>query len=107
MVNAARAHPQPVAHHKNYFRESPAPDTCPTMMEAHFAIVMWDFLIINEEPMSCYVAVIWLESDVVHASDLAMLIIQRLLANLLAMGRAEWSRAHRELEERKLMEDEP
>jgi hypothetical protein len=30
-----------------------------------------------------------------------------LLADVLAMGRAGWSRAHRELEELKLMEDEP
>jgi hypothetical protein len=29
MLNAARGHPQPVAHHENYCRESPAPDTCP------------------------------------------------------------------------------
>jgi hypothetical protein len=35
------------------------------------------------------------------------LIAQPLLADVLAMGRAGWSRAHRELEERKLMEDEP
>jgi hypothetical protein len=34
-------------------------------------------------------------------------IAQPLLADVLAMGRAGWSRAHRELEERKLMEDEP
>jgi hypothetical protein len=34
-------------------------------------------------------------------------IAQPLLADVLAMGRAGWSRAHRELDERKLMEDEP
>jgi hypothetical protein len=54
MLNAAAAHPQPVAHHENYFRESPAPDTCPTTMEAGFAIVAWDVLIIDEEPMPCH-----------------------------------------------------
>jgi hypothetical protein len=34
-------------------------------------------------------------------------MIQPLLADVLAMGRAGWSRAPRELEERKLVEDEP
>jgi hypothetical protein len=34
-------------------------------------------------------------------------IAQTLLADVLAMGRTGWSRAHRELGERKLMEDEP
>jgi hypothetical protein len=34
-------------------------------------------------------------------------IAQPLLADVLAMGRARWSRAHCELEGRKLMEDEP
>jgi hypothetical protein len=34
-------------------------------------------------------------------------IAQPLLADVLAMGRAGWSRAHGELDERKLMEDEP
>jgi hypothetical protein len=34
-------------------------------------------------------------------------IAQPLLADVLATGRAGWSRAHRELEERKLMDDEP
>jgi hypothetical protein len=34
-------------------------------------------------------------------------IAQPLLGDVLAMGQAGWSRAHRELEERKLMEDEP
>jgi hypothetical protein len=34
-------------------------------------------------------------------------IAQPLLADVLAMGRAGWSRAHRELEQRQLMEDEP
>jgi hypothetical protein len=34
-------------------------------------------------------------------------IAQLLLADVLAMERAGWSRAHRELEERKLVEDEP
>jgi hypothetical protein len=34
-------------------------------------------------------------------------ISQPLLADVLEMGRAGWSRAHREVEERKLMEDEP
>jgi hypothetical protein len=36
-----------------------------------------------------------------------MLMIQPLLADVLAMGRAGCSRAHRELEERKLVEDDP
>jgi ABC-type hemin transport system ATPase subunit len=36
-----------------------------------------------------------------------MLKIQPLLADVLAMGRAGWSRAHREREEQKLAEDEP
>jgi hypothetical protein len=36
-----------------------------------------------------------------------MLMIQPLMAGVLAMGRAGWSRAHRELEEGKHMEDEP
>jgi hypothetical protein len=47
------------------------------------------------------------EGDVVHAFYLSMLMIQPLLADVLAMGRAGWSRSHRELEERKLVEDEP
>jgi hypothetical protein len=34
-------------------------------------------------------------------------IAQQLLADVLAMGRAGWSRAHCELEGRKLMEDKP
>jgi hypothetical protein len=34
-------------------------------------------------------------------------IAQPLLTEVLAMGRAGWSRAHRELEDRKLMDDEP
>jgi hypothetical protein len=34
-------------------------------------------------------------------------IVQPLLADVLAMGRAGWSRVHRELDERKVMEDEP
>jgi hypothetical protein len=34
-------------------------------------------------------------------------IAQPLVTDVLAMGRAGWSRAHRELEERKLVEDEP
>jgi hypothetical protein len=53
MRNAAHTPPQPVAHHENYFRESPAPDTCPTTMEAGFARMVWDVLIIDEEPMPC------------------------------------------------------
>jgi hypothetical protein len=96
-----------VAHHENYFRESPAPDTCPTTKEAGFAIIPWDVLIIDEEPMPCYAPVISPEGDVVHVSYLSMLMLQPLLADVLAMGRAGWSRAHRELEERKFMEAEP
>jgi hypothetical protein len=69
MLNAARAPPQPVAHHENYFRESPAPATCPTTMEAGFAIIAWDVLIIGEELMPCYAPVISPEGDVVHASN--------------------------------------
>jgi hypothetical protein len=57
--------------------------------------------------MPRYVPVISPEGDIVHASYLSMLMIQPLLADVLAMERAGWSRAHGELEERKLVEDEP
>jgi hypothetical protein len=76
-------------------------------MEASFTIVAWDVLIMDQELMPCSAPVISPEGDVVHASYLSMLMIQPLLADVLAMGRAGWSRARRELEERKLMEDEP
>jgi hypothetical protein len=76
-------------------------------MEASFAIVAWGVLIIDQELMPCYAPVKSPEGDVVHASDLSMLMIQRLLADVLAMGRAGWSRAHRELEERKLVKTIP
>jgi hypothetical protein len=69
-------------------------------MEASFAILAWDVLIIDEELMPCCSPVISPEGDVVHESYLSMLMIQPLLADVLAMGPAGWSRAHRELEER-------
>jgi hypothetical protein len=76
-------------------------------MEPSFAIVAWDVLIIDQELMTCSAPVMSPEDDVVHASHLSMLMIQPLMADVLAMGRAGWSRAHRELEERKLMDHEP
>jgi hypothetical protein len=80
MLNAARADPQPVADHENYFRESPVPDTCPTTMEAGSAIIAWDVLIIEEAPMPCYAPVISPEGDVVHASThLGCVLCQRWL----------------------------
>jgi hypothetical protein len=57
--------------------------------------------------MSSYAPVISPEGDVVHASYFSRLMIQPLLADVLAMGRAGWSRAHRELKEGKAMEHEP
>jgi hypothetical protein len=63
MLNVARGHPQPVAHHENYFRESPAPDTWSTK-EAGFPIISRGVMIIDEEPMPCYDPVISPEGDV-------------------------------------------
>jgi hypothetical protein len=60
-----------------------------------------------DQTVPCYAPVITREGDVVHESHLSLLVIQPLLADVLAMRRAGWSRAHRELEERKLVEDEP
>jgi hypothetical protein len=74
-------------------------------MEASFAIVAWDVLIMDQELIPCYAPVISPEGDVVHASYLSVLMIQPLLADVLAMAWAGWGRAHRELEERKLVED--
>jgi hypothetical protein len=65
-----------------------------------FRDIAWDVLIIDEEPMPWYAPVISPEGNVVHAFYLSMLMIQPLLADVLAMGRAGWSRAHCELEER-------
>jgi hypothetical protein len=76
-------------------------------MEASFAIVAWVVVIMDQQLMPCYAPVISPEGDLVHASYLSMLMTEPLLADVLAMGRAGWSRAHRELEERKLVEDEP
>jgi hypothetical protein len=55
-------------------------------MEAGFAIGAWDVLVIDEEPMPCYAPVMSPEGDVVHASYLSMLMIQPLLADVLALG---------------------
>jgi hypothetical protein len=75
--------------------------------EAGFAIVARDFLIIDDRPMSGYTAGKSPKSNVVHASYLSLLLIQWLLADLLAMGQAGWSRAHREIEEWQLTDGEP